>query len=159
SNCSSCHGSNKEGLTDTYPSLQDVGNQLSDSAMVAIIQKGKGLMPAFAQLDPEQMDALVAYLKDDVLQKKRTSEAIPQQMDRYVLDGVKLYTDPEGFPANQPPWETLNAVALSTMSVRWRVPLGYSLELKERGLPGTGTQIFGGCAATAGVLVFIAVSA
>ncbi len=159
SNCSSCHGSNKEGLTDTYPSLQDVGNQLSDSAMVAIIQKGKGLMPAFAQLDPEQMDALVAYLKDDVLQKKRNSEAIPQQMDRYVLDGFKIFTDQEGFPANQPPWGTLNAVDLSTMSVKWRVPLGYYPELKQRGLPDTGTQNFGGCVATAGGLVFIGGSA
>lgn len=164
SNCSSCHGSNKEGLKDAYPSLQDLDGRLSDSSIISIVQKGKGLMPAFAHFDQAQLDRLVDFLKDSSERMtnpsgKVSSGATSEKLERYVLNGFRIFTDQEGFPASKPPWGTLSAVDLSTMTVKWKVPLGFYPELKKRGLPDTGTQNFGGCVATAGGLVFIGGSA
>jgi quinoprotein glucose dehydrogenase len=80
-------------------------------------------------------------------------------VDRYALNGFRIFTDQEGFPASRPPWGTLNAVDLKTMQIKWKVPLGYYPALRERGVPDTGTQNFGGCVATGGGLVFIGGSA
>jgi quinoprotein glucose dehydrogenase len=159
SNCASCHGSDKEGDKDSYPSLNDIDKKLNDSTIIAIIQKGKGLMPAFAQLDKEETDALVEFLKKPSADPVHDIQPSAKKLDRYVLNGYRLFTDQEGFPASRPPWGTLNAVDLSTMQVKWKVPLGSYPELKERGIADTGTQNFGGCVATAGGLVFIGGSA
>jgi quinoprotein glucose dehydrogenase len=159
SNCASCHGSDKEGDKDSYPSLNDIDKKLNDSTIIAIIQKGKGLMPSFAQLDREETDALVEFLKKPSADPVHDIQPSAKKLDRYVLNGYRLFTDQEGFPASRPPWGTLNAVDLSTMQVKWKVPLGSYPELKERGIADTGTQNFGGCVATAGGLVFIGGSA
>src|SRR5690554_844849 len=159
SNCSSCHGSNKEGQKDSYPSLDNLQVRLNDSTIHAVIQKGKGLMPAFAQFDEQQIDALLNFLKDSSFSHLPPAISPPKKMERYVLNGYRIFTDQNGFPASRPPWGTLNAVDLSTMTVKWSVPLGFYPELKEKGIPDTGTQNFGGCVATAGGLVFIGGSA
>ena len=159
SNCASCHGTNKEGQTDSYPALTNLEERLSDTEIQSVIQKGKGLMPAFAQLNEAEINALMEFLKDSSANGKRESHPSARKLDRYVLNGYRLFTDQEGFPASRPPWGTLNAVDLSTMEVKWKVPLGSYPELKERGVEDTGTQNFGGCVATAGGLVFIGGSA
>lgn len=63
SSCASCHGTNKEGQTDIYPALTNLEERLSDPEIQSVIRKGKGLMPAFAQLDEAEMEALVSFLK------------------------------------------------------------------------------------------------
>lgn len=159
SNCASCHGINGEGQKDSYPSLTNLTERLSHTEIQSIIQKGKGLMPAFAQLDKEETDALMGYLKDPRTEATKEAALSTHKLDRYVLNGYRLFTDQDGFPASRPPWGTLNAVDLSTMEVKWKVPLGSYPELRERGISDTGTQNFGGCVATAGGLVFIGGSA
>lgn len=75
--------------------------------------------------------------------------------DRSAL--VRPFLDNEGYPANKPPWATLNAIDLNTGKLQWTVPLGEEAELMERGLPATGTtSTIGGPTVTAGGLVFIA---
>src|SRR5690606_7731240 len=118
-----------------------------------------GLMPAFAQLDEAEIAALVSFLKDASDNTVMDVHPSAKKLERYVLNGYRLFTDQEGFPASRPPWGTLNAVDLNTMTVKWKVPLGSYPELKERGVEDTGTQNFGGCVATAGGLVFIGGSA
>lgn len=159
SNCASCHGTNKEGQKDSYPALNNLEERLSDTEILSIIQKGKGLMPAFAQLDEAEIAALVSFLKDASDNTVMDVHPSAKKLERYVLNGYRLFTDQEGFPASRPPWGTLNAVDLNTMTVKWKVPLGSYPELKERGVEDTGTQNFGGCVATAGGLVFIGGSA
>ena len=57
-------------------------------------------------------------------------------------------------PGVRPPWGTLNAVDLTTGSVKWKVHLGYYPALMDKGLAPNGTQNFEGCVATLGGLVF-----
>src|SRR5690606_3191119 len=64
SNCVSCHGTNKEGQKNSYPALTNLEKRRDDAETQSIIQKGKGLMPAFAQLDEAEIEALLAFLKD-----------------------------------------------------------------------------------------------
>ena len=57
-----------------------------------------------------------------------------------------------------PPWGTLNAVDLNTGEYVWKRTLGQYPELMQKGIPETGTQLFGGGVVTAGGLIFIAAS-
>jgi quinoprotein glucose dehydrogenase len=49
------------------------------------------------------------------------------------------YTDPSGYPCNQPPWSELVAVSTSTGDIVWRMPLGEYPDLAAKGIKGTGT--------------------
>ena len=67
-----------------------------------------------------------------------------------------FYTDPDGYPCNQPPWSELIAVSSSSGDVVWRIPLGEYAELTAKGIPNTGTALNeGGPMSTASGLVFI----
>ncbi len=157
-NCSNCHGTDRKGLADAYPSLLGLGDKFGDQEIKTIITGGKGVMPAFSQFGEKQLQALVTFLKEGKIPEDAATAA-PSGLERYVLKGFRLFLDQEGFPASRPPWGTLNAIDLTTMSIDWKVPLGAYPELKKRGLPDTGTQNFGGCVATSGGLVFIGGSA
>ncbi len=65
------------------------------------------------------------------------------------------FWDDKGWPCQEPPWATLNAVDLVRGEILWKVPLGVVDELLERGVPKTGIPALGGPIATAGGLVFI----
>ena len=65
------------------------------------------------------------------------------------------FVDEKGWPCQQPPWGTLNAIDLDTGETVWKVPLGTVEELEQKGLPKTGRQSLGGAIVTAGGLVFI----
>ena len=65
------------------------------------------------------------------------------------------FRGPNGWPCQEPPWGTLNAVDLGTGDRAWRVPLGEVEALSRRGVSKTGTQGLGGSIVTAGGLVFI----
>src|SRR5690606_39762441 len=113
SNCASCHGTDKEGQENSYPSLNNLEAKLRETEILSIIQKGKGLMPAFAQLDEAEIAALVSFLKDAADNTVMDVHPSAKKLERYVLNGYRLFTDQEGFPASRPPWGTLNAVDLN----------------------------------------------
>jgi quinoprotein glucose dehydrogenase len=75
---------------------------------------------------------------------------------RYTHQGYTIFNDHEGYPAIEPPWGQLNAINLGDGTFAWRSLLGEYPALKERGVPQTGTENFGGTIVTAGGLVFIA---
>ncbi len=50
----------------------------------------------------------------------------------------------------KPPWGSLCAVNLNTGEIEWKVVLGEYHDLTKRGIPPTGTQLFGGGVVTAG---------
>lgn len=63
SGCAHCHGATGEG-TDSGPSLRDVHRKLKKRQIETQIVAGGGAMPAFGKaLDPEQVKALVAFLR------------------------------------------------------------------------------------------------
>ena len=62
----------------------------------------------------------------------------------------KRALDDNGFPVVEPPWGTISALNLNTGKIIWQVPLGEYESLKEKGIPKTGTENFGGVTATSG---------
>jgi mono/diheme cytochrome c family protein len=64
--CASCH-STRTSSSLAGPGLKGLYNahepRPSDSALRAIIARGKGKMPAFGNLSTVQIDELIAYLK------------------------------------------------------------------------------------------------
>src|SRR5258708_7126558 len=50
SNCSGCHRNDLRGSPPEFPSLVGIGSKLSESAVVAVIEKGRGRMSAFSFL-------------------------------------------------------------------------------------------------------------
>ena len=157
-NCSSCHGADRLGVTAAFPAVATVKERLDRDEIREIITRGKGLMPPHTNFTENELDHLVNFLleTDDAGPAGTVEDRGP---DKYVFQGYRVFTDQEGFPASKPPWGTLNAVDLAANKRLWSVPLGTYPALRERGIPDTGTQSFGGCVATAGGVVFIGGSA
>jgi quinoprotein glucose dehydrogenase len=157
-NCSSCHGADRRGVSEAFPEVATVKERLDRDEIREIIIKGKGLMPPNTHFTEAELDHLVNFLLEtDEGGPAGAAEA--RGPDKYVFQGYRIFTDQEGFPASKPPWGTLNAVDLAAKKILWSVPLGTYPALRERGIPDTGTQSFGGCVATAGGVVFIGGSA
>lgn len=156
-NCTMCHGANREG-SNVFPSLQKVSERLSPAQVSAILKSGKGQMPAFPNLLPEDKQALLDFLFNK--EEKKTAAAAPPadtvKKYRYVHDGWIPLVDKEGYPGVKPPWGTLNAIDLNTGNLLWKVPLGEYAALAKRGMAPTGTPNLGGAVVTAGGLVIIA---
>jgi len=163
-NCSSCHRADRRGDGGRTPSLVGVTERRSATEIRQIIERGKGFMPAFPTLPDAQKDAIVAYLGGRMVS---AAPAAPTRSDdpraaagaapsRFQFRGYERWRDAEGFPAIKPPWGTLSAIDLNTGEYRWRITLGEEASLTARGVPPTGTEMYGGPIVTAGGLVFIA---
>jgi len=111
-------------------------------------------MPGFANLDDDQVFALVDYLAGGENKELASSEPSAAAM-KYRFTGYKKFLDPDGFPAVAPPWGTLNAIDLNTGDYLWKIPLGEYPELVAKGMKNTGTENYGGPIVTAGGLLFI----
>ena len=158
--CASCHGLDRRGGAaqgQTVPSLLDVGRRLPSADLVAVLEKGKGTMPAFAFMSSAEKKGLVAFLRGEDAPGGKTEEEVEAGVP-YTSTGYNRFFDAEGYPAMKPPWGTLNAIDLVRGETVWRVPLGEYPELARPGLPPTGTENYGGPIVTAGGIVFIAAS-
>jgi quinoprotein glucose dehydrogenase len=155
--CALCHGDHRQGSPPALPSLIDIADRLSQRQIVSTIQEGKGRMPGFPNLSGEQVDALVDFLvtgKDSDL----AGDGPPPLSSKYHLSGYRRFLDPDGYPAVEPPWGTLNAINLDTGEYVWKIPLGEYPALAQQGLKNTGTENYGGPIVTAGGLLFIGAS-
>lgn len=153
--CSICHGDNRAGSPPAFPSLIGVGSRLTSTAIADRIQKGGGRMPAFPNLSPAQIGSLIGYLTQSDNNKEMPSPTEPAPQMKYRFTGYKRFYDPDGYPAVEPPWGTLNAINLNTGEYAWKIPLGEYPELVAKGLKNTGTENYGGPIVTAGGLLFI----
>lgn len=153
--CAQCHGTNRLGI-GTAPALRGLRHRMNESAITNQVRTGKNAMPAHpeSQLSEPDLKAIVDYL---LLRDRPLLPAPPQpERPRYSYNGYPKFYDHEGYPANKPPWGTLNCIDLNTGKLVWKVPLGEYPKLTAQGVPKTGTENYGGAIVTAGGLVFCA---
>lgn len=148
-NCAVCHGDDLKGS----PRLDAISSKHNAATITALIRQGAGRMPAFPNLDPAEVTAVVQYLLSGE-NKELTTRTVKQE--RYRFTGYHRFLDPDGYPAIAPPWGTLNAINLNTGVYAWKIPLGEYPKLADQGLKNTGSENYGGPVVTAGGLVFIA---
>jgi quinoprotein glucose dehydrogenase len=151
-NCAACHGATRYGV-GFFPPLRGIRHRMNEDAIIKQIREGKNAMPAFAQLNAGELKALADFLllRDRVRPVAETKEERP----RYSNAGYPRFYDQEGYPANKPPWGTLNCIDLNTGKLVWQKPLGQYPELAAQGVPATGTENYGGAIVTAGGLLFV----
>ena len=154
--CAGCHGADKKGVPPEYPALDALAGRLTDEQVSAVLHQGGGRMPAFGSLG----DAAIEGLQDLLLRgidrevSVRNGGRISPGL-KYGAESFRKLLDPEGYPANSPPWGTLSAINLDSGDYVWKIPLGEYPELVAKGLKDTGTENHGGAVVTAGGLLFI----
>jgi quinoprotein glucose dehydrogenase len=146
-NCARCHLDNLQGAPPAIPSLTGVRTRLSDHQIKTIVKGGKGLMPPFAKLPSEEIDAIISYLADPAgASAKATGNpiranagsadlAVPQYKSGFGFMFAK-----SGLSVIAPPWTTLTMYDLNSGEIRWQIPLGEVPELAARGITDTGSH-------------------
>jgi len=153
--CAGCHGADMRGR-DRAPSLDGLKDRMSAELLQEVIERGRGFMPSFARLPEGEKRALIESF--GLAASALTWHAAAPTNAPYEFVGYERWRDSSGYPAIKPPWGTLSAIDLNTGNSRWRIPLGSFQALAERGVPATGTELYGGPIVTRGGLVFIAAS-
>ncbi|HZT38407.1 MAG TPA: PQQ-binding-like beta-propeller repeat protein [Bryobacteraceae bacterium] len=157
-NCSGCHRPDLRGTPPEFPSLLAAREKLKPAQIEKVVRNGAGRMPGFAQLGHAKINAIVQFIAtgEDVKvagpEVRSENAAAPL---KYGIDGYNKFLDPDGYPAIQPPWGTLNAINLNTAEYAWKIPFGEIPELVAKGLRNTGSENYGGGVVTAGGLLFI----
>jgi quinoprotein glucose dehydrogenase len=155
--CAGCHRQDRKGSPPEFPALTGIAARRTREQIAAIVHDGSGRMPAFAQLPPDAVSAIVAYLAtgEDLAVAGMTPSPWPIEQ-KYRHDGYNKFLDPDGYPAVEPPWGTLNAIDLNKGEIAWKISFGEYPELAAKGLRHTGSENYGGPVVTAGGLLFIA---
>ncbi len=153
--CASCHREDRKGSPPQFPSLVDIAKRRKESEIEAVIRNGGTRMPPFGRLGEPAVMALTRFLiaGEDLRVVQSVQPAAPYL--KYTTDGYNKFLDPDGYPAVEPPWGTLNAINLDTGEIAWSIPFGEFPELAARGLRNTGSENYGGAVVTAGGLLFI----
>jgi quinoprotein glucose dehydrogenase len=151
--CAQCHGPTRLGI-GVAPPLRGLHFRLSDNDLIKQVRTGKNGMPAFSTktMSETNLQALLDYLM--LRDRPAPLASINSERPRYSYNGYPRFLDNEGYPANKPPWGTLNCIDLNTGKLVWKVPLGEYPELAAQGIAKTGTENYGGAIVTAGGLLF-----
>ena len=159
--CQSCHGANLQG-TGNNPGLLTIKDRIDESAFTELLATGRRMMPSFAHLEEEEVRAIASYVLELEEAKKNTFSIRPGKSEDdpnflpYRLNGYKKFLTKDGMPGMSPPWGTLTAIDLNAGEHVWSTNLGEYPEYRDRGIPATGTENYGGSVVTAGGLLFIA---
>jgi quinoprotein glucose dehydrogenase len=149
--CAVCHATNRLGV-GIYPPLRGLRHRMTAQDIAKQIREGKNAMPANPTLTESDLNALIDFL---TLRDCKVPDEPPRtERPVYSFGGYPRFYDQDGYPANKPPWGTLNCIDLNTGKLLWKTPLGEYPELTKAGLPKTGTENYGGAIVTAGGLVF-----
>ena len=154
--CAGCHRADLKGSPPEFPALIGIAQRRTRDEIGAVIRQGSGRMPAFAKMPPDAVNAIVTWLMTgrDVEVAAVSQSPWPIEQ-RYTHDGYNKFLDPDGYPAVEPPWGTLNAIDLNKGEIAWKIPFGEYPELAAKGLRNTGSENYGGPVVTAGGLLFI----
>src|SRR5438874_744975 len=153
SQCTICHRDDMKGSPPLFPSLLGVHDRMTQDQIKERIQKGKGRMPGFPNLTPDEVNALVLFVSEGE-NKEISGQPVQPQMG-YRFSGYTRFLESERYPAIAPPWGTLNAINLNTGEYAWKIPFGEYPELAGQGIKNTGSENYGGPIVTAGGLLFI----
>jgi glucose dehydrogenase len=153
--CGICHGEHMEGNAPAIPMLVGLGSRMSAAQVTQLVQKGKGSMPGQPDLNGSDLAALLTFLGIGEKPKPTPPSDAAAGTPEYVFTGYRKFLDPDGYPAFQPPWGTLNAIDLNTGKYLWKINLGEYPELAAEGIKNTGTENYGGPIVTAGGVLFI----
>jgi quinoprotein glucose dehydrogenase len=154
--CASCHREDRRGTPPEFPSLAGLSGARSAADVARMIRRGGGRMPGYAGMPNAAVRAIVRYVMTGEDMKVAAPAASQYPIEqKYVIDGYNKFLDPDGYPAVEPPWGTLNAIDLNKGEIAWKIPFGEYPELAAKGLRNTGTENYGGPLATAGGLLFI----
>jgi quinoprotein glucose dehydrogenase len=155
--CAACHGADRKGSPPEYPALNDLAGRLTDEQVSTMVHNGGGRMPAFASLGDPAINGLKDFLLRNVDKEVeiKSRQPVGNPGLKYTTETFKKFLDPDGYPANSPPWGTLSAINLDTGEYVWKKPLGEYPELVAKGLKDTGSENHGGGVVTAGGLLFI----
>jgi quinoprotein glucose dehydrogenase len=157
--CAGCHGQNRTGAPPAFPSLVEATGKLTPEQMTDVIHAGRGRMPAFPDIKGSRLDALLTYVRTGQDSGAGATDHVEPGMERYLDDyrftGYRKFLDPDGYPAVEPPWGTLNAIDLNTGKYLWKIPFGEYPELAAKGMKNTGTENYGGPIVTASGLLII----
>ena len=160
--CMACHGQQMQG-SGNFPTLIGIDKKYTIDSFTQLIATGRRMMPALNQLSKEEKNAIasfVLHLRAEQQKKFTGSPKIenPYYKMPYNSTGYNKFLSKEGYPVISPPWGTLTAINLNTGEHVWKTTLGEYPELKEKGVPPTGTENYGGPVVTAGGILFIAAS-
>lgn len=161
--CQTCHGIDRMGHAGYSPPLVDSVSTLGADGIAKLIHDGRATMPPQPNLPKDQVDAIIAYLKNP-----DAGDHPPQGAGRGRADvpppvtpGTKFWTGygtmdaANGMPAIGPPWSTLTAYDMNKGTILWQVPFGETKSLADKGIKNTGSYWpRGGPVATAGGIVF-----
>lgn len=161
--CVSCHGADKKG-TGNFPTLEGTEKKYTTVQLLELLSTGRRMMPSFNYITAEEKDAVVSFVLGKKENEKKKFVRPPQPQDAYrnlpyATTGYYKFVVNENekeYPAISPPWGSLTAINLNTGEHVWKTPLGEHEELKQKGIPATGTENYGGSIVTAGGLLFIA---
>ncbi len=154
--CAPCHGRDRKGSPPEYPALDHLAGRLTDDQVSTMIRNGGGRMPPFDWIGEPAIKNLTNFLlrgTDVIIDLPSRRPASPGL--KYTTESFKEFRDPDGYPANTPPWGTLSAINLDTGEYLWQIPLGEYPELVAQGMKNTGSENHGGGVVTAGGLFFI----
>ena len=161
--CQLCHHADMRGQPPAVPSLVHIQQKLNKEQVSTMVTHGKGLMPAFNKLAPEDLDRLNAFLFSSAPDEASKSAAVNDKnapaksvkpAARY-RSGFGFMLTSDGLSPIAPPWTSLTAYDLNKGTIKWKIPLGDVPELAAKGIKNTGTHYpkFGPVV-TAGGLIF-----
>ncbi len=156
-NCATCHRADMKGSPPEFPSLEHISEHLNEEEVKEVVRQGNGRMPSFARLAGQELNAIVRYLEygENLTVNAAANATTPLDL-KYRFGGYNRFLDPDGYPAIQPPWGTLNAINLNSGEFVWKKPFGEYPELAAQGLRNTGSENYGGGVVTASGLFIIA---
>jgi quinoprotein glucose dehydrogenase len=161
--CMGCHGPDRKGGGD-YPSIVGAEKKYTTNKLVELITTGRRMMPGFNNISAIDKNAIASFVLNAKTDQQKIyagkSFDVPKDSNLgYGFTGYNKFLTKDGYPAISPPWGTLSAINLNTGKLEWKIPFGEFKELKEKGIPTTGRENYGGPLVTAGGLLFIAATA
>ena len=158
-NCLTCHGIDRTGHAGFSPPLVDAPARLGAEQITSIVQNGRNTMPAFPKLSKDEIDTIIAYLKnpdagDHPVQSGPAVPVTATPGTRY-WSGYGTMDTSTGMPSIGPPWSTITAYDMNKGTILWQIPFGTTKSLADKGITNTGSYWpRGGPVTTAGGLVF-----